>query len=120
MAPISNESGENLLSSPKKEAAQEFERQQVQYEDLSIDFNDKLIDFSKQFCHIYSVRLAELKAILIPRIIAKWGKLCITVFYAKIFYLSIGIICNKIFVHKYLVTVTQINKKDIYFVLRKS
>ncbi|GAB1865688.1 DNA polymerase delta small subunit [Camponotus japonicus] len=74
MAPISNESGENLLSSPKKEAAQEFERQQVQYEDLTIDFNDKLIDFSKQFCHIYSVRLAELKAILIPRIIAKWGK----------------------------------------------
>lgn len=88
MTPISNKSGENLLSSPKKETAQEFERHQVQYEDLTTDFNNKLIDFSKQFCHIYSVRLTELRAILIPQIIAKWGKLCVTKFYAKIFYLS--------------------------------
>lgn len=95
MAPIFNKSDRNLLSSPKKETAQEFERQQVQYEDLTTDFNDKLIEFSKQFCHIYSVRLAELRAILIPRVIAKWGKLCLTLFYVEIFYLSIGVIYIK-------------------------
>ncbi|KMQ90872.1 dna polymerase delta small subunit-like protein [Lasius niger] len=75
MAPISNESGGNLLSTPGNEKPQKFERQQVQYEDLTTDFNDKLIDFSKQFCHIYSVRLAELRAVLIPQVNAKWGKI---------------------------------------------
>lgn len=74
MAPISNGSDGNLLSSPGNEKPPKFERQQVEYEDLTIDFNDKLIDFSKQFCHIYSIRLAELRAVLIPRVIAKWGK----------------------------------------------
>lgn len=86
MAPISNESGGNLLSTPGNEKPQKFERQQVQYEDLTTDFNDKLIDFSKQFCHIYSVRLAELRAVLIPQVNAKWGKLCIRSFCIKIFY----------------------------------
>ncbi|XP_072760075.1 DNA polymerase delta subunit 2 [Anoplolepis gracilipes] len=74
MGPLSNELGRNLLSSPDNKEPQEFKRQQVQCEDLTTDFNDKLIDFSKQFCHIYSVRLAELRAVLIPRVIAKWGK----------------------------------------------
>lgn len=85
MAPISNESGGNLLSSPGNEAPQKFERQQIQYEDLTTDFNDKLIDFSKQFCHIYSIRLAELRAVLISQVIAKWGKHCIIQF-CKIFH----------------------------------
>ncbi|KAL6429718.1 hypothetical protein ACFW04_007553 [Cataglyphis niger] len=75
MAPISNGSDRNLLSSPGNEKPPKFERQQVEYEDLTIDFNDKLIDFSKQFCHIYSIRLADLRAVLIPRVIAKWGKI---------------------------------------------
>ncbi|XP_029663497.1 DNA polymerase delta small subunit-like [Formica exsecta] len=74
MAPISNGSDRNLLSSLGNKNPPKFERQQVQYEDLTIDFNDKLIDFSKQFCHIYSIRLAELRAVLISRVIAKWGK----------------------------------------------
>lgn len=86
MAPISNESGGNLLSTPGNEKPQKFERQQVQYEDLTTDFNDKLIDFSKQFCHIYSIRLAELRAVLIPQVNAKWGKLCIRPFCIKIFH----------------------------------
>lgn len=75
MAPISNESGGNLLSSPGNEVPQKFERQQIQYEDLTTDFNDKSIDFSKQFCHIYSIRLAELREVLILQVIAKWGKI---------------------------------------------
>nr|XP_012227934.1 PREDICTED: DNA polymerase delta small subunit-like isoform X2 [Linepithema humile] len=57
----------------EKLEVQEFKRQEIQYEDLTNDFNDK-IDFSKQFCHIYSVRLAELKEVLIPQVIKKWGK----------------------------------------------
>lgn len=52
---------------------QEFKRQKIQYEDLTNDFNEK-IDFSKQFCHIYAVRLAELRETLIPQVIKKWSK----------------------------------------------
>lgn len=85
MAPISNGSDQNLLSSLGNKNPPKFERQQVQYEDLTIDFNDKLIDFSKQFCHIYSIRLAELRAVLISRVIAKWGKLGIILLCTKIF-----------------------------------
>lgn len=70
-----NEYATKLFSKPGNERPQEFERQQAQYEDLSGDFKDKLVDFSKQFCYIYTVRLAELREILIPRVAAKWGKL---------------------------------------------
>lgn len=69
MVHTTNESNENLLSSPEDK---EFKRLPVQYEDLTGDFDDKLNDF-KQFCNIYSVRLAELRETLIPRVVAKWG-----------------------------------------------
>ncbi|XP_014473267.1 PREDICTED: DNA polymerase delta small subunit-like [Dinoponera quadriceps] len=62
-----NKRAGKLLSEP-----QEFKRQRTQYEDLTADFKNNLVDFSKQFCHIYAVRLAELKETLIPRVTAKW------------------------------------------------
>lgn len=71
------ESAGNLLSRPGNEEPQDFERQQVQYEDLTSDFDNKSIDFSKQFCSIYAARLAELKETLIPQVIANWGELYI-------------------------------------------
>lgn len=76
-----DESAENSLSRSgnKKLDPQEFKRQEIQYEDLTNDFNDD-IDFSKQFCHIYAVRLAELREILISQVIKKWGKLYIKCF----------------------------------------
>lgn len=74
MINLSNDSAGNLLSKPGNEEPQEFKRQQVPYEDLTNNFDDKLIDFSKQFCNIYAARIAELRDTLIPRVIAKWGK----------------------------------------------
>jgi len=73
-------SARNLLSKPGNEKPQEFERQQVQYEDLTGDFYHESIDFSKQFCSIYAVRLAELRETLIPRVVAKWGEFYIVLF----------------------------------------
>jgi len=80
MVNIINESGENLLSRPGNKEPQKFERQQVPYEDLTSNFDDKLIDFSKQFCDIYAARLEELRETLIPRVVAKWGELYSTIF----------------------------------------
>lgn len=80
MINLSNDSAGNLLSKPGNEEPQEFKRQQVPYEDLTNNFDDKLIDFSKQFCNIYAARIAELRDTLIPRVIAKWG-----VFYTMLF-----------------------------------
>lgn len=81
------ESAGNLLSRPGNEEPQDFERQQVQYEDLTSDFDNKSIDFSKQFCSIYAARLAELKETLIPQVIANWGELYI-VLLNRIIYLD--------------------------------
>lgn len=74
MVYIIDESAGNLLSKPGNDEPQELKRQPVQYEDLTGDFDDKLIDFSKQFCSIYTVRLAELRETLIPRVVTKWGE----------------------------------------------
>ncbi|XP_012526913.1 DNA polymerase delta subunit 2 [Monomorium pharaonis] len=68
------ESAGNLLSTPGNEKPQELKRQPIQYEDLTGNFDDKVIDFSKQFCSIYAARLAELREILVPRVVAKWGE----------------------------------------------
>lgn len=73
MVNISNSAG-NLLSKPGNEEPREFKRRQVPYEDLTNNFDDKLIDFSKQFCNIYAARIAELRETLIPRVAAKWGE----------------------------------------------
>lgn len=75
MVHTKDESIENLPLRLGNENPQEFKRQDVQYEDLSSDFDSKSIDFSKQFCSIYAVRLAELRETLIPRVVAKWGEL---------------------------------------------
>ncbi|XP_071557072.1 DNA polymerase delta subunit 2 [Temnothorax nylanderi] len=74
MVNMSNDSAGDLLSKPGNKEPQELKRQQVQYEDLTSNFDDKLIDFSKQFCSIYAARLAELRETLIPRVVAKWGE----------------------------------------------
>ncbi|XP_076248291.1 DNA polymerase delta subunit 2 [Calliopsis andreniformis] len=50
-----------------------FERQRAEYKDLSKQFVNTKNDFSKQFAHIYAVRLAELRNVLIPQVQAKWG-----------------------------------------------
>lgn len=68
-----NGSSEKFLKSEIEEPL-EFKRQITRYEDWTTDFTTKLVDFSKQFCHIYAVRLSELKEVLIPRVIAKWGE----------------------------------------------
>ncbi|KYN39897.1 DNA polymerase delta small subunit [Trachymyrmex septentrionalis] len=73
MVHTTDESIKNLPSKLGNKNSQEFKRQDVQYEDLSIDFDSKSIDFSRQFCSIYAVRLAELRETLIPRVVAKWG-----------------------------------------------
>lgn len=72
-----NGSSEKLLLKPETEDPLEFKRQITQYEDLSSCFTLDSVDFSKQFCHIYAIRLAELREILIPRVTAKWGKFCL-------------------------------------------
>lgn len=46
------------------------------YVDLSQIFCQQTKDFSKQFAHIYAVRLNSMRAPLIKRASAKWGKLC--------------------------------------------
>lgn len=73
MVNIINAAG-NLLSRPGNEEPQEFQRQEVPYEDLTNNFDDKLVDFSKQFCNIYTVRIAELRETLISRVAANWGE----------------------------------------------
>jgi len=75
MVHTTDESIKNLPSRLGNENSQEFKRQDVQYEDLSSDFDSESIDFSRQFCSIYAVRLAELRETLISRVAAKWGEL---------------------------------------------
>lgn len=90
-----SESTGNLLLKPGNEKLREFQRQQVEYEDLTAEFNDKFVDFSKQFYHIYAVRLAELKEVLLPRVDAKWSKFCT---HNAIFYLYKNFTFNILFV----------------------
>lgn len=85
-----NDSVGNLLSKPGSEEPQEFKRQQVPYEDLT-NFDDKLIDFSKQFCNIYAARIAELRETLIPRVVAKWGEFLYSVIFNEILQINIYI-----------------------------
>lgn len=83
MVNIINAAG-NLLSRPGNEEPQEFQRQEVPYEDLTNNFDDKLVDFSKQFCNIYTVRIAELRETLISRVAANWGEFLYSVVFTKI------------------------------------
>ncbi|XP_017758195.1 PREDICTED: DNA polymerase delta small subunit-like [Eufriesea mexicana] len=65
-----NDSG--LAMTLEKEKSQIFERKQAQYKDLSEKFMNTRSDYTKQFSHIYSARLTELRNVLIPRVQAKW------------------------------------------------
>lgn len=73
MIPKTNDSANNLLVKPDDGKPQVFERKQAEYTNLSKKFVNTRNDYSKQFAHIYSARLAELRDILIPRLKAKWG-----------------------------------------------
>jgi len=68
-----------LLSKPGNEKPQECKRLQAQYEDLTGNFYDVSNIFSMQYCHMYAIRLTELRETLLPRVKAKWGKLYITI-----------------------------------------
>ncbi|KAL6263557.1 hypothetical protein P5V15_006347 [Pogonomyrmex californicus] len=74
MMDTTNASNKDLPLRYEDEDSQEFKRQEAQYEDLTDTFDNKLIDFSKQFCSIYAARLAELRETLESRVVAKWGK----------------------------------------------
>ncbi|XP_012276130.1 DNA polymerase delta small subunit-like [Orussus abietinus] len=69
---------ESLLSEPNKGLAQTFERKRLEYKDSSAVFFQESGDFSKQFAHVYSVRLAELRTVLSELVSVKWQKLKIT------------------------------------------
>ncbi|XP_054000613.1 DNA polymerase delta subunit 2-like [Hylaeus anthracinus] len=68
-----NEESNELLTKPQNEKPQIFERKQGEYKDLSKKFVNTKRDYSKQFAHIYAIRLAELRDVLIPQVQAKWG-----------------------------------------------
>lgn len=59
----------------ENEKPQVFDRKQSQYKDLSKKFVNTKNDYSKQFAHIYAIRLAELRGVLIPRVKTKWGNI---------------------------------------------
>ena len=67
--------GKSVIEESENEKPQVFERKQAQYKDLSKKFVNTVNDYSKQFAHIYTIRLAELRNILIPRVKAKWGNI---------------------------------------------
>lgn len=52
----------------------DFKRLSVKYEDLSQRFQFQTKnDYSKQYAHIYAARLNEMRGLLTPRAIDKWG-----------------------------------------------
>ncbi|XP_003396970.2 DNA polymerase delta subunit 2 [Bombus terrestris] len=63
----------DLFVKAGKEKPEVFEREQADYKDLSKKFVNMKNDYSKQYAHIYSARLAELRDVLTPRVKAKWG-----------------------------------------------
>lgn len=51
-----------------------YERKNTKYMDLGSKFSSTSKDYAKQFFHIYSQRLKELRPIVIKRAEIKWGK----------------------------------------------
>ena len=70
---VHKEECDDLFVKSGKEKPETFERKQAEYRDLSKKFINTKSDYSKQFSHIYSARLTELREALIPRVKAKWG-----------------------------------------------
>ena len=53
---------------------QRVDRKELSYENLSHKYQLKSRDFSRQYAHIYFVRLEKFRPILQDRAIKKWGK----------------------------------------------
>ncbi|XP_043261760.1 DNA polymerase delta subunit 2-like [Colletes gigas] len=73
MVHTNGEECNDLLMNSENKNLQVFERKQTEYKDLAKKFTSTKRDYSKQFAHIYAVRLAELRNVLIPRVQTKWG-----------------------------------------------
>ncbi|GAB1606272.1 DNA polymerase delta subunit 2-like [Argonauta hians] len=69
----SQNGAEKLLSPPTKEQ-DVFERQTASYEDKSDRFRLKELQYSRQFAHIYSSRLLEMRPGLEKKAKQKWGQ----------------------------------------------
>ena len=63
---------------------QRFSREEILCENLSDKFKLKTRDFSRQYAHVYAVRLNKLKPILAKRVEYKWGMYTVLVFYVII------------------------------------
>ncbi|XP_078033799.1 DNA polymerase delta subunit 2 [Augochlora pura] len=70
-----NEGGNNLFVKSDDGKPLVFRRQQVECTNLSKSYISTRNDYSKQFAHIYSIRLAELRETLIPQVKTKWGSI---------------------------------------------
>lgn len=89
------ENGSDLFTTLEKEKSQIFERKQALYKDLSKKFTNTRSDYTKQFSHIYSARLIELRNVLIPRVQAKWStSIKISFLFVNIAYLT-RVICSR-------------------------
>lgn len=98
-----DEECDDLFVKSGKEKPETFERKQAEYKDLSKKFINTKSDYSKQFSHIYSARLTELREALIPRVKAKWGM------FINSFFMD-----NMVFSNGYDVHASKVYKKKIF------
>jgi hypothetical protein len=55
-----------------------YEREELDYEDLSGTFKLVNRDFNRQYAGIYAIRLTKFQTLLEERVEKKWGKTVIT------------------------------------------
>lgn len=55
-----------------------YEREELDYEDLSSTFKLVNRDFNRQYAGIYAIRLTKFQTLLEKRVEKKWGKTVIT------------------------------------------
>ena len=55
-----------------------YEREELDYEDLSSTFKLVNRDFNRQYAGIYAIRLTKFQTLLEERVEKKWGKTVIT------------------------------------------
>lgn len=72
----SNDTVGRLLSKPNVDhnAEDNYFRSNCVYKNLSDRFLFSSKDFSKQFAHIYAVRLSKMISVIEKSIVKKWGK----------------------------------------------
>ncbi|XP_073968406.1 DNA polymerase delta subunit 2 [Rhodnius prolixus] len=64
-----------LTTNPSEKLFEEtYTRVKCDYKDLCAKFRHKKKDFSKQYAHIYSIRLSKMKDTLVKRAKQKWGE----------------------------------------------